>query len=182
MPPYALLRCRVMDAVPDGSPVSRRQFLRGAPGAGPAPIRPPWAVPGSRFAEQCTACRACVDACPERILSVGAGDYPQVDFRRGECTFCAACVEACEPGALGYGEVPWSNVAGIAATCLTYQGVVCRSCADQCEPAAIIMKLLAGGVALPELHRDACTGCGACVRVCPVSAITITQQGSDQSA
>ncbi|UCE88490.1 MAG: ferredoxin-type protein NapF [Pseudomonadota bacterium] len=162
-----------MEAASDGSPVSRRQFLLGDVGGTRILTRPPWAAPETRFAEQCTRCGACSGACPEHIITVGRDGYPQIDFRRGECTLCAACVEVCEPGALAPAAVPWTLYACIGDTCLALRGVVCRSCAEQCETAAIVMRLVTGGLAVPAVRRDACTGCGACFRVCPVSAVTM---------
>lgn len=47
--------------------------------------------------EKCTACGACVEACPFGALSLD-GDAATVD--RDLCTYCGACVEVCAPGAI----------------------------------------------------------------------------------
>ena len=65
----------------------------------------------------------------------------------------------------------WPVKAGIGAACIALKRVVCRSCGDACEAHAIRFRLRAGGVAVPELDLEACTGCGACHGACPVGAI-----------
>lgn len=109
------------------------------------------------------------------MLTKGQGGFPSVDFARGECTFCGACAAACPTGAIAHpsSRTPWPLVARIGEACLTRQGVICRTCAEQCETGAIRFRLAVGGVALPEFNPSACTGCGACYAPCPVSAITL---------
>ena len=69
----------------------------------------------------------------------------------------------------------WPVKAEIGAACIAFEKVVCRSCGDACEVRAIRFRLRAGGMAVPELDAEACTGCGACVAACPVSAIAMEQ-------
>jgi ferredoxin-type protein NapF len=64
----------------------------------------------------------------------------------------------------------------MTSDCLAARGVVCRSCGDSCPHAAIRFWPRIGGPALPEILDDACTGCGACVGVCPVSAIEVRER------
>jgi ferredoxin-type protein NapF len=64
-------------------------------------------------------------------------------------------------------------VAVIGEACLARRGVVCRSCGDACPERAIRFPPLLGHVALPVVVADACTGCGDCVAVCPVAAVTL---------
>lgn len=61
--------------------------------------------------------------------------------------------------------------AEIGTACIAFKQVVCRSCGDACEARAIRFKLRAGGVAVPVLDAESCTGCGACIAPCPVAAI-----------
>jgi len=158
----------------------RRSLLRGRPEqrAGPAPLRPPWAA--ERFSELCTGCGRCVEACPEGILVTGADGYPEVDFRRGsgECTFCAACVATCpEPALADQGQAPWYIVAQIGTACLALSGVHCQSCGDACPESVIRFAHRLGGPPVPMIDSDGCTGCGACVAVCPAEAITVGAPG-----
>jgi ferredoxin-type protein NapF len=83
----------------------RRFFLRGQLGEAAAPQagaaqRPPWALQEARFIEQCDRCRACVEACPQKVLKIGDGGFPEINFSRNGCDFCGACERACAPRAL----------------------------------------------------------------------------------
>ncbi len=154
--------------------VSRSQFLRGDFTGRRPVMRPPWAIGEPDFVEYCTRCEDCLRACPEGILIRGRGGFPEVDFRRGECTFCHACAEACRPGVIADQAQTgaWSLAPHIdVAACLAWQGVVCLTCQEQCEQAAIVLRPRAGGVMRPEVDATACSGCGACVRPCPGRAI-----------
>lgn len=156
--------------------LGRRQFLRGDVGAPTRPLRPPWALPEASFTQRCTRCGACGEACPQKIIAPGSGAFPQMDFARRGCTFCGECVAVCEPRALRRktraGLVPWQLVAQVATSCLSMNGIVCRRCGESCGPRAIHFKLQVGGRALPLMDLGRCTGCGSCLGVCPVDAIT----------
>nr|WP_295374756.1 ferredoxin-type protein NapF [Pseudoxanthomonas sp.] len=163
--------------------ISRRALLFGQsatdragaspiPGPSPAPpvLRPPWALPGGAFTAACTGCVACVDACPEQVLVLRKGKAV-FEPERGECTFCHACVDACAPGALRDREegAPWAYLAAVGDACLAARGVVCASCRDACPQSAILIPPAARGGA--RVDAEACSGCGACVAVCPTGAI-----------
>lgn len=154
---------------------SRRNFLRGKLSTGTAPLRPPWSLPPERFPESCTRCGDCARACPTRIIEQGDGGYPVVNFRINECTFCGACADTCQTGALrrAPGQIPWAVRASIGEACLAGKQVECRICGEACEPRAIRFRPRPGGIAMPELDGDQCTGCGACVAPCPASAILV---------
>lgn len=136
-------------------------------------VRPPWALEEGAFVETCTRCGHCVENCPEGIVNIGRGGYPQVEFERG-CTFCARCLQACPSGALvnHNGEARgWTHVAGVDEQCLAARGVDCRVCGEVCEAEAIRFQLRLGAPPAPDLDPERCTGCGACVPACPAAAI-----------
>ena len=153
---------------------SRRGFFRGRPRP-KAEIRPPWALPEASFTDLCTRCNDCLGTCPERIIISGDGGFPAIDFKLGECTFCGDCVTACKPLALlrTDNQAAWTHKAFIAACCLPERGVECRTCGDFCLANAIRFSPRLGGSPIPVIDAEKCTGCGACLAPCPVSAISI---------
>lgn len=70
----------------------------------------------------------------------------------------------------------------IGAACLALKQVVCHCCGDACEAGAIRFRLRAGGVAVPELDTETCTGCGACHDACPAGAIAMQHTGAEMPA
>jgi len=170
---------------------SRRLFLRGKFASQPALVmRPPWAGDEETFLDRCSRCDACITACPEAILIRNDGGYPEVQFNRGECTFCGKCVESCKDDALRFPvtsagaqdsltDIPdtrdaWNPDVHFGSNCLSLNAIICRACGDACESQAIHFQLKPGGVAEPGVSAENCTGCGACVRPCPVQAVSLT--------
>lgn len=68
---------------------------------------------------------------------------------------------------------PASAKAAIGERCLARNRIVCRSCGERCEARAIRFAPALGGAADPIVDVERCTGCGECVPVCPVAAITL---------
>ena len=155
--------------------VNRRQFLRGNVTGRTTALRPPWAVAENEFVTRCDQCAECVAACPSHLIEATNDGLPFMNFLKGECDFCTACARACGTGALAWRDDPkqpvWNLAASIEIECITYQGVVCRSCGEQCETAAIRFEPVVGRGLMPRIEVARCTGCGACVSVCPVKAI-----------
>lgn len=146
---------------------SRRALLRGMPKMTDFP-RPYGAV--MAFEAECSQCGDCARACPEAIILRDKAGYPAIDFSQGACSFCGDCIAACPTEALRAGE-PFLWRATLQSGCLGNQ---CRACEDQCSAAAIKFRPALGGQALPQIDRDLCTGCGACVAPCPTAALTLT--------
>lgn len=158
----------------------RRLFSRGPKAVinTELPQRMPWLVDEQAFVSGCTRCGRCLQACETSVIVQGEAGFPEVCFDNGECTFCGKCAEACpEPLFLSLQQKPWNQVAVISDRCLSLNAIECRSCGDMCEYAAIRFRLQAGGTAKPVLNVEDCTGCGACIRPCPVDAITINRTG-----
>lgn len=67
------------------------------------------------------------------------------------------------------------KLAVIGVGCIAFaQNVVCRSCGDVCDVAAIRFSPRVGGAACPAVLDAHCTGCGECISACPANAITLT--------
>ena len=161
---------------------SRRAFLRGRFHDRRPALRPPW-TSEERLHRDCTACGDCISACPEEILLAGDGGLPEVDFAAGSCTFCMTCAKACAEGIFDLSAPePWPYKANIADHCLAHRRVTCQSCGDSCDARAIGFPLEAGRVPAPKIDPELCTGCGACVAVCPVEAVQIAYPGETRHA
>jgi len=171
--------------------LKRRAFLRGkSPRKESNAIRPPWAGEGNLFTDNCERCDECIQVCPEKILFRGDGGYPEVDFKRGLCTFCVECVAVCKHGAFHYfkSDEPheicstpdnaWQLDVSIKPTCLSLNAIVCRACGDACDVDAIQFRLQLGGVAIPVVDNDKCTGCGGCLYICPENAVQIKNKNN----
>jgi len=157
--------------------ISRRQFLRGKFSDNGNPIRPPWSLPEDQFIQTCSRCSECIARCPEHIIKVGSGGYPEIIFNEGGCTFCGECTAVCEDQALRYSVdlQPWKLTASVSNDCISLRGITCNACKDACDDQAIVFNSIPGGISGPEIKISLCTGCGFCVYPCPVRAITLTE-------
>lgn len=153
----------------------RRNFLRGRFSANNPTVILPWLKSSSDFYAQCSRCMECQASCAENIISKDGYGYPQINFNSGACVFCGECAKACPESlfATDHTTKPWNYIASIGNKCLTRQGVSCQSCQDGCETRAIRFTYQIGLSPQPVLIADACTGCGACISVCPADAISI---------
>jgi len=165
----------------------RRAFLRGAlltrAGRTAEAVRqqplgppPPWHR-GLALDENCPDCaQPCVTACEPDIIRMHPADHElagtaYLDFGNSGCTFCRACVTACpmEIDAIE-ADTPRIGTASLNRdTCIAWDDVICMSCYDRCDYQAISTEYQRRA----RIDTDRCTGCGMCVAVCPVGALSI---------
>jgi len=155
-----------------GVDLDRRNFLRGRLTPSAPAVRPPWTR--AQSLDACTACGACITACPQTILGADGEGLPVVNFAGGECTFCGLCADACGEGVFDRTLPAFPHTVRIEEACLTARGVVCQSCGDACPEEAIRFQLRLGAPALPVLDAERCSGCGACIGPCPAGAISVS--------
>lgn len=154
--------------------LSRAELLRGRSPHRESVLRPPPALPEKAFQEICEGCGKCIEACPETILFAGTDGRVQLDPKRGACTFCASCADACPTGALNVDEArSWAIKAEISPRCLSFNGIMCRTCEEACDEQAIRFRLMTEGRSFPIINEACCTGCGACVHVCPNQSVEL---------
>ena len=171
--------------------VNRRGFLAAAAAAvaAPAPERnglPPPGTDRERLFRRCTACQACVAACPEGVLVAALGEYglkgvmmPRQSFVHGFCRpECTVCGAVCPTGAIRPFRVEDKSklTGGLAvvapAECLvTREKLTCGNCAAHCPHKAIALK--AKESVPPTVDAAKCVGCGACEYHCPSKAIRV---------
>ncbi len=154
--------------------LARRDLLRGYLTPVTAPIRPPGAIAEKNFLSLCTPCQDCASACPHDLIDHDKAGRPVMNFAQTTCVFCADCTRACKSGALDEQQArPWQVMAQINQDCLSRNGITCRTCGDHCDEQAISFELMTKGRSQPIINDDQCTGCGACMRICPNKSITI---------
>jgi ferredoxin-type protein NapF len=166
---------------------SRRAFLRGAlltregraaEAARQQPLgpTPPWHQ-GLALDETCPDCaHPCVTACEPVIIRMHPADHelagtPYLDFGISGCTFCKACVMAC-PMEIEVIESVKPRIGKARLnrdTCIAWDDVICMSCFGRCDYQAITTVHQRRA----QIDNERCNGCGMCVAVCPVGALSI---------
>ena len=160
--------------------LSRAQILRGKFSQNTQAIRAPWSIPEDQFTDTCTRTMECAKACPENIIHIGSGGFPEISFEKTECTFCDACADACSSGAIvkpdaleRQDQAPWYLELQISDTCISADNIVCMVCKEFCDADAIRFTS-PQSTGKPIINLNLCTGCGACVSPCPTQAISLT--------
>lgn len=158
--------------------LARRNLFRGKKASTPPAIRLPWVINEQHFINGCTQCGDCITSCEEKVIVKGSGGFPEVDFSKGECTFCQNCIDVCkQPLFINErtdSHTAWNLDIQIKSNCLAVNQVVCQSCQDSCETEAISFKYIQSNIPQPQIQLDKCTGCGACVSICPQNSIELT--------
>lgn len=158
------------------------------------PIMPPGARNIAAFKDNCTACHACVAACPNNIIKPASFEYgidgimlPTLKYDRKYCSYeCNLCSQTCPHGALEHISLEEKKKTQIAlavydpSTCVIIQdGVNCGACSRSCPAGAIEMKEnpVVPGQFLPSVNSSLCIGCGACEYACPAMPKAIMVKG-----
>lgn len=128
-------------------------------------------------ADNCLNCEGnCAKICPQEIISLHAENHdlknqPFLNFKFNNCTFCYDCNRACPvftvdkehtKGELGKAELNTQS-------CYAWLDIICMSCMNVCPDKLIKFSKKRK----PSIQLDSCTGCGACIRICPATAIRI---------
>jgi len=167
----------------------RRAFAAGAlPAPAAGPLRPPGAVPGDAFSNQCVRCGNCMSACPTNVIQPligGAGIEslwsPAMAYDVAWCSYnCNKCGEVCPTNAISdltLAEKQRFRI-GLAVvnrtTCYPWStSENCLVCEEQCPIPTKAIKVVEargkGGVILrrPVVDPKLCIGCGSCQNKCP---------------
>ena len=159
-----------------------------------APILPPGAGNVEKFKNACTACHACVAACPNNILRPAVLEYgidgimlPTIKYDKKYCSYgCNKCSEVCPNDAIMSLTLEQKRKTQIgvavydASKCvIVSDSIHCGACAGNCPAGAI--QMIANPVMaeqqLPKVDPMKCIGCGACEYVCPGMPKAIVVKG-----
>lgn len=141
----------VRDAGHPAGGAGARGRVGGRPAALPEPVR----ASGSRMgfyldAARCTGCKACMTACMEAM------DLPDDALLRRVFEFAAGGSHVAPDGVVTTDAFAY------------YVSSTCAQCADAaCVRACPAHAMRAGADGVVRVTREACIGCGRCVRACP---------------
>lgn len=156
----------------------------GVSSGGKLGIAPPGAQSITHLKQYCTACHACVAACPNGIIKPAALEYgidgfmlPTLKYNYKFCAYdCNICSQVCPDGALMPLTIEEKHLTQIGKAhfrkdhCIIVKdGTDCGACDEHCPTKAITMQPYKDGLLLPHLNQDICIGCGGCEYVCPAT-------------
>lgn len=162
---------------------SKPSYVKGAVPLVPLNyVTPPGTSSREDFLRRCTACGACVSACPTEVITPSTKQFgvrhaltPVMAFDKAYCSFdCVRCSEVCPTKALrpltpGEKHLTAIGRARICAdNCRLYvNGTHCGICAKVCPKRAISIITDSQGRRFPQLEPELCIGCGRCSYACP---------------
>jgi ferredoxin len=151
----------------------------------PTGIVPPGGLSRVHLKQNCTACQACVSACPKGIIHPSITEYgiegfmmPVISYEHGFCDYdCHACSDVCPAGALEHIPLEEKRKTQIGVVHFSPKNCLvpkldanCAQCAKHCPTGAILLIRLNTGKMFPRVTQEsksACIGCGRCEYYCP---------------
>lgn len=146
-------------------------------------IAPPGAVSIEHLKKNCTACHACVAACPNNIIHPSTSEYgldgillPVLGFKHHFCGYeCNECSKVCPNDALKPITLEEKQLTQIGQVefflekCIVHtDGTDCGACDEHCPTKAITMVPYGEtGLFIPAVNTNLCIGCGGCEYICP---------------
>lgn len=146
-------------------------------------IAPPGAVSIEHLKKNCTACHACVAACPNNIIHPATTEYglegillPVLGFKHHFCGYeCNECSKVCPNDALKPITLEEKQLTQIGQVefflekCIVHtDGTDCGACDEHCPTKAITMVPYGEtGLFIPAVNTNLCIGCGGCEYICP---------------
>ncbi len=144
---------------------------------------------------QCIRCSECIRTCPTNALQISAWESGLEGFgtpvlipRMGYCDFsCNACGQVCPTGAIPPLDLEEKRLRVIGRAyidenrCIPFaDDTNCFVCEEMCPLPQKAITLQekgsgagrghgSGGIQVPVVDRELCTGCGICEYQCPVS-------------
>ena len=146
-------------------------------------VIPPGASSREDYLKRCTACGACIAACPSGVITSSLNDMgvrhaltPMLKFDNGAYCHvdCVRCSRACPTKALvpltpdekQHVKIGLARVA--ASNCMLYvNGTPCSVCVRRCPHGAVKIVEAEPGRMLPRIDAERCVGCGSCAAACP---------------
>ncbi len=146
-------------------------------------IAPPGAVSTEHLKRNCTACYACISACPNNIIIPASNEYgldgvllPVLSFKDHFCGYdCNICSAVCPNDAIRPLTLEQKQLTQIGQAkfflekCIVHtDGTDCGACDEHCPTKAITMVPYGEtSLYIPSLNTDICIGCGGCEYICP---------------
>ncbi|GAB1474954.1 hypothetical protein MASR2M69_23950 [Bacteroidota bacterium] len=146
-------------------------------------IAPPGAVSLEHLKKNCTACYACIAACPNNIIKPASDEYgldgvllPVLSFKEHFCAYdCKMCSTVCPNDAIMPLTLEQKQLTQVGQAkfflekCIVHTDRTdCGACDEHCPTKAITMVPYGDtSLFIPNLNADICIGCGGCEYICP---------------
>ena len=148
-------------------------------------IAPPGCGSVERLKQFCTACQACVAACPSHIIRPTLRGYgldglllPALSYAHGFCNYdCKRCADVCPTKAIMPLSLEEKKRVRIGKAklhlrrCIVISdGTDCGACDEHCPTKAVHMVPRDdSGLREPVVDIEYCIGCGGCEYICPAT-------------